>query len=224
MGSIVRRIRLDIARPDPFWPAQLTVLVAILLYVTLPDKLTIGPGWLVPAVEGLVLVALVVTTPGEGAPPSRTRQRLALALIGILVVATLAGLGLLADAVISEGAAGEGLIQAAVVLWGTIVLVFALLYWELDRGGPLARAQPEAALQADFLFTQDSAEGRELSPGWQPSFVDYLFLALTTSTAYSPTDTMPLSPRAKMAMGVQAVAAMVTIGLLIARAVGSLTS
>ena len=223
MGSIVRRIRLDLARPDPFWPAQLTVLVAILLYVTLPDKLTIGPGWLVPTVEGLVLVALVVTTPGEGAPPSRTRQRLALALIGILVIATLAGLGLLADAVISEGAAGEGLIQA-VVLWGTIVLVFALLYWELDRGGPIARAQPEAVRPADFLFTQNSPEGRELSPGWQSSFVDYLFLALTTSTAYSPTDTMPLSPRAKMAMGVQAVAAMVTIGLLIARAVGSLTS
>jgi hypothetical protein len=222
MGSLVRRIRLDAARPDPFWPAQLTVLVAIALYVTLPGKLTIGPGWLVPAVEGLLLVALVASTPGEGTSPSPTRQRLAVVLTGILVVATLAGLGLLADAVISEGAAGHGLIEAAIVLWGTIVLVFALLYWELDRGGPVARAQPEAGRAADFLFTQDSPEARELSPGWQPSFVDYLFVALTTSTAYSPTDTMPLTQRAKMAMGVQAVAALVTIGLLIARAVGSL--
>jgi hypothetical protein len=99
---------------------------------------------------------------------------------------------------------------------------FALVYWELDRGGPLARAHPELTEPFDFLFTQSTDEGRRLEPAWQPSFVDYLYLSLTNSTAYSPTDTMPLSKRAKLTMGVQSVASLITIGLLIARAIASL--
>jgi hypothetical protein len=80
----------------------------------------------------------------------------------------------------------------------------ALIYWELDRGGPVARAHPQLTRAPDFLFTQSTGEGRELvAPGWQPSFVDYLYLALTNSTAFSPTDTMLLSHRAKLTMGVQ---------------------
>jgi uncharacterized membrane protein len=220
--SIVQRLQVDFERADPFWPAQLAALVSILLYVALPDKLTIGPSWFVPVLEGLVFIALVLSTPGEEAPPGRKRQRLAVVLIGLLAVATVVAIGLFADAVIAGGAAGQGLIRAAVVLWGTIVLVFALVYWELDCGGPLGRAHPQLRRPPDFLFTQQSAAGRDLSPGWQPSFVDYLYLALTNSTAYSPTDTMPLSRRAKLTMGVQSVASLVTIGLLIARAVGSL--
>jgi hypothetical protein len=220
--SIGRRIRADLARSDPFWPAQLAALGSILLYVTLPNKLTIGPSWFVPALEALLLVALVLATPGEGVPRSRIRQRLALALVAVLAAATLVGLGLLADAVIEEGAAGRGLVEAAAVLWGTIVLVFALVYWELDAGGPVARAHPHLARRPDFLFTERTTEGRELAPGWQPSFVDYLYLALTNSTAFSPTDTMPLGRRAKMAMGIQGMASMITVILLIARAVGSL--
>ena len=218
----MRRFQVDLARRDPFWPAQLTVLVLIALYVTLPNKLMIGPSWFVPTLEALVFVALVLATPGEEVPGTRTRRRLVVTLIGVLVVATLVGLGLLARYVIEGGPAGRGLVEAAIVLWGTIVLVFALVYWELDRGGPVARAHPHLTKPPDFLFTQDTAAGREALPGWQPSFVDYLYLALTNSTAYSPTDTMPLSNRAKLTMGVQAVASMVTIGLLIARAVGSL--
>jgi hypothetical protein len=220
--SVVRRFRDDLGRPDPFWPAQLAALVAILLYVTLPDKLTIGPSWMVPALETVVLVALVLATPGAEAPEGRIWQRLAVVLIGLLALATLAGLGLLAHYVVEEGRAGRGLIYAAAALWGTIVLVFALVYWELDRGGPIARSQPHPPRPADFLFTQDTADAREVAPERRPSFVDYLYLSLTNSTAYSPTDTMPLSPRAKLAMSVQAVASIVTVGLLIARAVGSL--
>jgi hypothetical protein len=220
--SIVRHFRTDLERPDPHWPAQLAALVAIVLYVTLPDKLTVGPSWFVPTLEALLLVALVLATPGDEVPGSRMRQRLAVALVGVLAIATLVALGLLAHLVVEEGAAGHGLVDAAIVLWGTIVLVFALVYWELDRGGPIARAHPELAEPFDFLFTQSSDEGRALAPEWLPSFVDYLYLSLTNSTAYSPTDTMPLSRRAKMTMGIQSVASLVTIGLLVARAVASL--
>jgi hypothetical protein len=221
--SIVRHLRADLQRSDPHWPAQLAALVAIILYVTLPEKLTVGPGWLVPGLEAILLVALVFATPGDEVPGSRMRQRLAVTLVGVLALTTLAGLGLLAHVVIEEGAAGHGLVDAAIALWGTIVLVFALVYWELDRGGPIAREHSELTKPFDFLFTQSTSEGRELVPGWRPAFVDYLYLSLTNSTAYSPTDTMPLSPRAKMTMGIQAVASLITIGLLIARAVGSLS-
>jgi uncharacterized membrane protein len=223
VSSIVRRFRVDVERPDPYWPAQLAALAAILVYVTLPNKLTIGPNWLVPVLEVLVFVALVLTTPGEEVPATRLRHRLVVALIGVLALANLVALGLLAHYVVEGGKGGRGLVEAAVALWGTIVLVFALVYWELHRGGPLARAHPQLTEPFDFLFTQSTDEGRRLEPDWQPSFVDYLYLSLTNSTAYSPTDTMPLSKRAKLTMGVQSVASLITIGLLIARAIASLS-
>jgi uncharacterized membrane protein len=221
--SIVRHLRADLERRDPHWPAQLAALVAVLLYLTLPEKLTVGPRWLVPALEALLLVALVLATPGDEVAGSQARQRVAVALVGVLAVATLVALGLLAHFVVEGGRAGHGLVEAAVVLWGTIVLVFALVYWELDCGGPLAREHSQLTGPNDFLFTQQTDEGRELAPEWQPSFVDYLYLSLTNSTAYSPTDTMPLSPRAKLTMGAQSIASLITIGLLVARAVASLS-
>lgn len=105
-------------------------------------------------------------------PGTQMRRRLAVALVGVVAVATLVALGLLAHFVVEGGSAGRGLIEAAIVLWGTIVLVFALVYWELDRGGPLARAQSHLRKPHDFLFTQSTAEGRELAPNWQPWFAD----------------------------------------------------
>jgi hypothetical protein len=107
---------------------------------------------LVPALETLLLVALVLGAPGDEVPESRMGQRLAVALVGVLAIATLVGLGQLAHLVVDEGAAGHGLVDAAIVLWGTIVLFFALVYSELDRGGPVARAQPELTWPFDFLF------------------------------------------------------------------------
>ena len=132
----MRRFRVDLERPDPYWPAQLAALAAILLYVTLPNKLTIGPDWLVPVLEVLVFVALVLTTPGEEVPGARVRQRLAIALIGVLAVVNLVALALLAHYVVEGGAGGRGLVEAAVALWGTIVLVFALVYWSSIAGDP----------------------------------------------------------------------------------------
>jgi hypothetical protein len=222
MQFSVRHLKVDLARADPHWPAQVAALASILLFVALPDKLTFGPSWWVPVLEALLFVALVLATPGEDVHADRMRRRLAVAFIGVLVVVDLVALGLLAHYVIEGGGAARGLLQAAAVLWCTMVLTFALVYWELDRGGPVARAHPHLTEPHDFLFSQTTGEGRELAPTWQPSFVDYLYVSLTNSTAFSPTDTMPLTRRAKMMMGIQGVAAMITIGLLIARAVGRL--
>jgi hypothetical protein len=113
-------------------------LAAILVYITLPNKLTIGPNWLVPVLEVLVFVALVLTTPGEEVPGTRMRHRLAVALIGVLAVVNLVALGLLAHYVVEGGAGGRGLVEAAVALWGTIVLVRSRLLGTRSRGATRA--------------------------------------------------------------------------------------
>jgi hypothetical protein len=184
--------------------------------------LTIDPAWVVPVVEGLLFVALVLATPGEEVPGTRLRRRIAVALVGVLAVVALVGVGHLVH-VVAQGERGNarGLLEAAVVLWGTIVLVFALVYWELDRGGPVARADPGLVGPPDFLFAEPPRKAGE-AQDWRPTFLDYLYLALTNSTAFSPTDTMPLSHRAKLAMGLQAVASMITVVVIIAWGVNSL--
>jgi hypothetical protein len=118
-------------------------------------------------------------------------------------------------------AGGHPLILAGIVLWVTNVLLFGLWYWELDRGGPIARQLDPDALP-DFLFPQ-MTEPRLAPEGWRPIFVDYLYTSFTNATAFSPTDTMPLTPIAKVLMTVQSAAALVTVALVLARAVNILS-
>jgi uncharacterized membrane protein len=206
---------------DPFWPAQLSVLATIVLYVTLPEKLTLGPSWLLPSLEGLLFVGLVVAMPNPAMQYSPRRKHLAVALVALVSVANLVSLYLLVHFLLKGGnAGGHRLILSGVVLWVTNVLIFGLWYWELDRGGPVLRAINRGA-HPDFLFPQMSDE-RWAPPGWRPGFIDYLYVSLTNATAFSPTDTMPLTPTAKTLMGVQAVASLVTVGLVVARAVNIL--
>ena len=120
----------------------------------------------------------------------------------------------------------------ALQVWVTNVIGFALLAWEIDRGGPVARRteRRDTMVPADWRFSQDEnhdaapevAVGASINSGWVPAFVDYLYMSVTNSSAFSPTDTMPLTPRAKMSMGVQATAALLVSLLVIAKAVGSL--
>jgi hypothetical protein len=118
-------------------------------------------------------------------------------------------------------AGGRTLIGSGMLLWVTNVLLFALWFWQLDRGGPLARAGDDAALP-DFLFVQ-MTEPRHAAPNWKPGLIDYLYTSLTNATAFSPTDTMPLTPTAKCLMGTQALTALVVVGLVVARAVNILS-
>ncbi|GAC1526638.1 MAG: hypothetical protein NVS2B6_14170 [Thermoleophilaceae bacterium] len=205
---------------DSFWPAQVTTLAAIALYLSLPSKLTLGPAWLVPAFEGLLLGGLVLATPRRRSARSAPLRRFAMGLTGLVSAVNIISLYLLAHFLLHGGkAGGRPLIVAGMVLWVTNVLVFALWYWELDRGGPvLRRLRPQTL--PDFLFPQMSSDN---GSDWRPGFIDYLYVSFTNAAAFSPTDTMPLTPIAKSLMGIQSMVALVTIALVVGRAVNILS-
>lgn len=232
------RPALDLGRDDPLWPGQLATMVALLLYLALPGRLTIGPGWPLPVAEAAVLVALVVAA--RGGRLARARREAAIGLVLAATAVNLTSLGLLTHYLLEGGRArGADLVGGGVLIWSTNLLLFAVLYWELDRGGPLRSLPRDAAprsLQSDapprslprdapvapdLLFPQ-MTDQRWAPPGWRPAFGDYLYVSLTNQTAFSPTDTMPLSARVKLLMGVQGVAALITTGVIVARAVNLL--
>ena len=208
-------------RKDPYWPAQLAVLATILLDLDLPQTLTIRPGWLMPALEGVLLVVLVATTPWADTPPRPQRRIVAMVLISVVSVTNLLSLILLCQHLLAGGHAdARQLVLAGGEIWITNVLIFGLWFWELDGGGPSERAQASETV-CDFLYPQ-MTDPRLGAGVWRPNFVDYLYTSLTNAAAFSPTDTMPLTARAKLLMGVQSVTSLVTIGLVVARAVNIL--
>jgi uncharacterized membrane protein len=208
---------------EPFWPAQATVLAAIGLQVSLPARLTVGPSWLVPALEGLLLLGMFIFIPNQVEDEHPRRRRAALGLTAVVSAANIYSLGALTHFLLhSKISSGEGhlLIVAGTLIWLTNFLIFGLWYWEMDRGGPGKRAAGHDG-PPDFLFPQmsdDRIEPRE----WRPQFIDYLYVSLTNATAFSPTDAMPLTPAAKGTMGVQSLVSLVTIGLIVSRAVNIL--
>jgi hypothetical protein len=215
------------ARPareaEPFWPAQLAAAAALALYVTLPHTLIMGPRWLVPGVEGILLLGLMITTPTRHHNQSPRLRALVVGLVGLVSLTTLISLILLARFLLDGShARGHALLFAGLVLWLTNVLIFGIWYWELDRGGPGRRVGPAGAGHAaDFLFPQMVIEPQR-APGWLPGFADYLYTSYTNATAFSPTDTMPLTATAKLLMAAQSSIALITILLVVARAVNVL--
>lgn len=213
------------ARHESPWPAAAAILAALLLYLSLPDKLTLGPTWVVPMLEVILLVPLALTRPHRNLIQSRRRRRLAIVLTGLLSAANAATLALLVHSLLNPDSAGSvqgrPLVLAAIVIWLTNVAVFALWYWELDAGGPSARVGQTPGRSPDFLFPQMSSP-ECAPPDWHPTFVDYLFTSFTNASAFSPTDTMPLSRWAKTLMMLQAAASIVTVVLVASRAVNIL--
>ena len=208
-------------RPEPFWPAEASVLGAIALQLLLPKRVTAGPTWLLPALEGVLLLGLAIATPRQLEREHRTRRRAALGMTAFVSAANITSLALLTHELLHHQTTnGRQLIIAGVLIWLTNVLIFGLWYWETDRGGPGKRAEGRDG-PPDFLFPQMNDD--RIEPlGWRPQFIDYLYVSLTNATAFSPTDTMPLTPTAKSVMGVQSLVSLITIGLIVSRAVNIL--
>jgi uncharacterized membrane protein len=205
----------------PYWDSQFVVLLAILIGLALPDKLTAGPTWLLPSLEGVLLIGLVAAEPNPRLRHSPLRHKLALALIAIVSAANVVSLVLLVHYLLHHNVGqGRALIFSGMALWVTNVLLFGLWYWELDQGGPLARRTGRTTTP-DFLFPQ-MTQPQHSPEAWEPGMIDYLYVSFTNAAAFSPTDTMPLTPFAKTLMAAQALVALVTIGLVVARAVNIL--
>jgi uncharacterized membrane protein len=205
------------------WPPALAISVFIALNVGmriwLPHEGAARVVWLVPALETALLVALVVDDPARLARRTPWVRRIALALVIVLVAAALwATVLLVYDLIKGVGVTTSPtrLLASGALIWLGNNLAFALLYWLIDSGGPIARSRNPTPL--DFAFTQQMSP--ELAPaGWRPVFLDYLHLGFTNATAFSPTDVMPLTLRAKYVMLVQSTVALALFGLVVARAV-----
>ncbi|KZC94844.1 MULTISPECIES: DUF1345 domain-containing protein [Clavibacter] len=215
------------------WPAAAGLLAAVALYGVAPTAVPPGVRIAVVVAAVALLVPLVVLNPRRLDRETAWSRGLGLALGGLLLVANQVSLVVLVVALVDASEAGPELLLTALQVWTTNMLAFALVYWEMDRGGPVARrAHARASLApADFRFPQDEDAGavsevaRRSSEhaDWVPGFVDYAYFSLTNSMAYSPTDVMPLSHRAKGLMALQAFAGFVILALVIARAVNILS-
>ncbi len=232
IGPGIDAVRLPWADLRPGWqrpspgesriPVALAVIVAIGLQVALPPHLVFKPTWLLPGLEGAVLVGIIVANPRR---ISRTSTLLRTASTVLIALTSLANAWSSAQLItgLVNGTEGQNaglLLTSGGSIYLTNIIVFALWYWEWDRGGPVARSQGRR-LYPDFLFPQMTQA--HLAPdNWVPTFFDYLYLSFTNATAFSPTDTMPLARWAKMLMLVQSGVSLITVALVIARAVNIL--
>jgi hypothetical protein len=214
---------------EPRWHAALAVIAALALYVTLPPKVIVGQVWLLPALVLVILIPLMVIAPRrhKEAAWQRAASIATIALLGIFNVATIA---LLFVWQFSQHhrkpISGQELLVAALQIWLTNVLVYALWFWEVDGNGPDARTHvtlDQQPRRSDFLFVQMTFD-RDVQErlNWRPRFLDYLFLSFTNATAFSPADTFPLTHRAKALMMAEAIKSLVTIAIIASRAVSLL--
>lgn len=220
-----RKAVSDGGRHERRWPASATVVCVMALQQALPPGLLAGPRWLLPALELSLLVPILAANPVRLSRDSAWLRRLGLALTSLLFATNTAHLALLVTSLISGGQPDSKLLlQAALLIWVTNVAVTALAMWEVDRGGPFARDPRHARREdpPDLLFPQMSGVPGWDAGSWRPGFTDYLFVAFTAATAFSPTDTMPLSPRAKILTAAAASVSLLTLALIAARAVNVL--
>jgi hypothetical protein len=218
MGIVREYLRFD--RRESRLPASIATLVVAALYLLLPNELSLGPAVAFPIVAVLgVLPLTIADATGRSHPWLRV---LALTLLGFMAAANGASVALLVRELIAQESpmSGRELLAGALVVWAANVIVFALWYWELDRGGP-RRREADGGATPDFLFPQ-MTDAKELMPGWQPAFSDYLYTSSTNATAFSPTDTMPITGIAKLLMSAQSLSSFVLVVLVTARAVNIL--
>jgi hypothetical protein len=234
---ILLRHRLGLARPEgpvplPAWlratdaenrlPVALAVALSIAAQLALPNQLTLGPRYLMPAIEFVLLATLSVANPVRLIHEHPLLRIGALTLVVSLIVANSGSAALLIRSLLNGHSSDSArtLFGNGAAIYLTNIVAFALCYWELDRDGPFSRAAARNNVP-DFLFPQ-MATPEVADRDWEPYFFDYFYVSFTNATAFSPTDTMPLSRWAKLAMMVQSIVALATIGLVVARAVNVL--
>lgn len=213
---------LRTSRPENRIPVMLAVLVAAGLQFTLPRNLSLPPRELLPGLELLLLLALSAANPVRLETDHRLLRVASTALVALITLANAVSAFLLAQRLVN-GTAGSNAVALLVAggsIYLTNVIAFGLWYWEYDRGGPFARRHGERP-HGDFLFPQMAAP-EIASTDWEPRFVDYLYVSFTNATAFSPTDTLPLSRWTKLLMAAQSVVSLVTVALVVARAVNIL--
>ncbi|CAN5579425.1 hypothetical protein BH10ACT7_BH10ACT7_09450 [soil metagenome] len=221
------------ARAEHRWPAVLALLVALALYALLPSQFFPPLRYAVVAIGLLLLIPVVAVNPVRFQKQTKWSRVISIGQILLLLVANQVALvQLVIQLVGADKSDGPALLLAALQVWITNVIVFALLYWEMDRWGPVVRTQTARndLPAADFRFPQDEdhdavtevASRSSAKTNWTASFVDYLYFSGSNSMAFSPTDAMPLSHRAKVLMGIESFAGFVILALVIARAVSLL--
>jgi len=232
VAETVGRLQRSAAAPTPAWrritegehrwPAAVAITVMIALQFKVPTRFSLLGWWVLPVVEAVILVAIVIANPMRISGFSRALRRLGLTLIALASFANGWAASYLVVGLVrgTEGRDAESLLLVGGNIWLTNILIFSLWYWELDRGGPGARAQAMEPLP-DFVFPQMTSPDLA-HRDWEPAFGDYLYLAITNATAFSPTDTLPFSRWSKLTMGVQSLVSLSVGALIIARAVNIL--
>jgi len=207
------------------WPVALAVLPLILLALLMPERVTFFPVWL-PCVLGVAIIVpmAVVGLTAKKARWLRVEHTIMVLFVVVTGLGTLANLANLISAMVRRSAeiGGPQLLASSIGVWVANVLTFTLLYWQIDRGGPEARVN-NASTRPDWLFPQAGVP-EDAPPDWRPALVDYLFLAFSTATAFSPTDALPLTSRAKMLMMLESTISLVTIVVVASRAINILGS
>jgi uncharacterized membrane protein len=217
------------SNPEHRWPAVCATLLALLFYATLPSDIPIVERYVVVGICVALLIPLIAVNPHRFTRETRWSRRLEIVLILFILLANQVAFVQVIVLLLHRSSNGSTLLLASLQVWLTNVIAYALAYWAMDRGGPVPRVSVarHELQRADFRFPQDEdadaivevAKGSSARMGWVPNYFDYAYLSMTNSMAFSPTDTMPLTHRAKALMALESFGGYVLLALVIARAV-----
>ncbi len=222
MQMKLAHLHLKTHETEPVWHVQLALLLAVGLQFILTNNLTVGPKYLITGFELFLLLVLVFVRPKEKGSLLNFRHVIATILIVFISLANITSLVLVVHSLFGHNlATGRELILSGVTIYLTNIIVFGLWYWELDGDNTVSKS--EGVEPVDFLFPQMTPGEHINKPGtWAPTFFDYLYVSVTNATAFSPTDTLPLTHRAKLLMSIQSLVSLLTIALVAARAINIL--
>ena len=207
-------------KPEHRWPPIVAATGAVLLYAFLPNSFSLVPSWVMPVVALLLVIPLLLLNPHRLTRETRWSRGFGIALALVIFAANQMAMVQAILRLVDNTADGPGVLVAMLQIWVTDVIAFGMIYWELDRGGSVARRMRHDPDKVwDFRFPQEDGGG---PVPWKPAFTDYLFFSLSTMMAFSPTDVMPLSTRAKGLMAVQSLTGFIVLALVISRAVNIL--